>query len=152
VLRPYHTTHIRARIDACQKLNYLRPLQSLFVADQIRRILALASIPASLLTLASLGKLSIPALSIVFALCRQEQLLTTEWSLQRRKTDKIIRCPYCVEDRTFKAMLRHSSGNWFVCDACGHLTFPADPLFNCTCRKCVCLKTMQKNFNPKSIV
>lgn len=77
------------------------------------------------------------------------QTLTMEWSPQRRKTDKIIRCPYCVEDRTFKAMLRHSSGDWFVCNVCGHLSLPSEPCFQCTCGKCVALKTMQEGLSPR---
>jgi hypothetical protein len=75
-----------------------------------------------------------------------------EWSPQRRKTDKIVRCPYCVEDQTFKVMLRHSSGDWFVCDVCGHLAIPEDPFFQCTCAKCIALKAMQENFHHKSSV
>lgn len=62
-----------------------------------------------------------------------------EWSPQRRKTDEIIRCPYCVDDQVFKSMFRHHSGDWFICVQCGHLALPANPLFQCTCGKCVAL-------------
>lgn len=71
-----------------------------------------------------------------------------EWSPQRRKTDKIVRCPYCVEGETFRAMSRHSDGDWFLCVVCGHLALPLDPLFQCTCGKCVALKAkMEESLN-----
>jgi hypothetical protein len=78
------------------------------------------------------------------------QTLTPEWSPQRRETDKLIRCPYCVEEETFKAMFRHHGGDWFVCGVCGHLSLPSDPFFECTCRKCIALRTMQANLNARS--
>lgn len=78
--------------------------------------------------------------------------LAQEWSPQRRKTDKAIRCPYCVEDQGFKTMLRHCSGDWFACSLCGHLALPSDPFFQCTCAKCLALKAVRGNLNPKSSV
>jgi hypothetical protein len=92
------------------------------------------------------------ASSVDFSFFGGNQTLTMEWSPQRRKTDKIVRCPYCVEDQTFKTMLRHSSGDWFVCGVCGHLAIPPDPFFQCTCTKCLALKAMQENFHHKSSV
>jgi hypothetical protein len=50
---------------------------------------------------------------------------------------KNIRCPYCVEDGYFKGMVAQGGGDWYLCSACGHLALPADPLFQCTCSKCV---------------
>jgi hypothetical protein len=43
---------------------------------------------------------------------------------QRRHMPDIIRCPYCVERGHFMQMSARSSGNWFVCDRCGHLAAP----------------------------
>jgi hypothetical protein len=50
-----------------------------------------------------------------------------------------MRCPYCVEHGNFKAMLAQSGGDSYMCVDCGHLAFPASPLFHCTCSKCVTL-------------
>lgn len=62
-----------------------------------------------------------------------------EWLPQRRKSDEIVRCPYCVEGATFRTMFRHMDGEWFTCTECGHLAFPSNPLYRCTCRKCTAL-------------
>jgi len=69
----------------------------------------------------------------------ENRTLDFDWSPQRRKTDEMIRCPYCAEDHTFKAMFRHHAGDWFICVKCGHLALPSSPFFQCTCGKCVAL-------------
>jgi hypothetical protein len=48
----------------------------------------------------------------------------------------IIRCPYCVERGQFMPMSARSDGNWFVCDRCGHLMLPHNPMYKCTCALC----------------
>ncbi len=50
---------------------------------------------------------------------------------------EVIRCPYCVENGNFKAMALQSGEDWYLCDSCGHLSLPSNPLFHCTCGKCV---------------
>jgi hypothetical protein len=54
---------------------------------------------------------------------------------------KIIRCPYCVETGGFRPMTVESKGDWLICEICGHLVFPSNPLFECTCSKCVALRS-----------
>ena len=80
----------------------------------------------------------------------RNRFLAFVWSPQRRKTDDIIRCPYCLEDQTLRAMSRHYTGDWFICVACGHLALPANPFFQCTCGKCVLLMALQDKLNQKS--
>src|SRR3954452_14656723 len=54
-----------------------------------------------------------------------------------------IRCPYCVEGESFKAMVAQgNSGDWHMCVRCGHLILPTNPSFECTCANCVTLKSL----------
>ena len=52
---------------------------------------------------------------------------------------EVIRCPYCVDGIGFKTMAEQPSGDWFVCEDCGHLVLRSNPHFRCTCTKCVAL-------------
>jgi hypothetical protein len=36
-------------------------------------------------------------------------------------------------------MIAQTGGDWYLCGGCGHLVQPANPLFQCTCSKCVVL-------------
>ncbi len=52
-----------------------------------------------------------------------------------------MRCPYCIEGGNFKVMIGQSGAeHWYMCARCGHLTWPTNPFFKCTCAKCVELK------------
>ncbi len=54
-----------------------------------------------------------------------------------------IRCPHCVEGKTFKAMVAQGNGGeWHMCVRCGHLIMPTNPSFKCTCAKCVDLTSV----------
>lgn len=57
---------------------------------------------------------------------------------------KNIRCPYCVEDGSFKLMVPQTGADWFLCGNCGHLDFPSQPTFRCRCTKCVALNPDSK--------
>jgi hypothetical protein len=52
-----------------------------------------------------------------------------------------IRCPYCVENGAFKPMTSQGSGDWWICQQCGHLSLPSKRLFECTCSKCTIAPT-----------
>jgi hypothetical protein len=39
-----------------------------------------------------------------------------------------------------KVMIGQGRGDWYMCARCGHLTLLTDPLFECTCAKCIELK------------
>jgi len=56
-----------------------------------------------------------------------------------------IRCPYCVENGAFKPMTSQGSGEWFVCQKCGHLSLPSKRRFECTCSKCIGAPTHFRN-------
>ncbi|HEV2397746.1 MAG TPA: hypothetical protein VGS27_12445 [Candidatus Sulfotelmatobacter sp.] len=47
-----------------------------------------------------------------------------------------IRCPYCTDGVSFRLMVRQNSGDWYMCQSCGHLSLPSSPLHHCTCSKC----------------
>jgi DNA-directed RNA polymerase subunit RPC12/RpoP len=53
-----------------------------------------------------------------------------------------IRCPYCVEGKSFKAMIARGGGDWYMCVRCGHLMMTKNPSFECTCAKCVTLNSV----------
>jgi hypothetical protein len=75
-----------------------------------------------------------------------------EWVHQRRNVDKIVRCPYCVEGAAFRAMFRHTEGHWLICTECGHLAFPSNQLYRCTCRKCTALTLAIEEPEPRSSI
>ncbi len=53
------------------------------------------------------------------------------------------RCPYCVEGKSFKAMIAQGDGGeWYMCVRCGHLIMRTNPSFECTCAKCVSLTSV----------
>jgi GAF domain len=45
-------------------------------------------------------------------------------------------CPYCTGANSFKAMVAHGGGGWFMCSSCSHVVTPNNPLFKCTCAHC----------------
>jgi hypothetical protein len=51
------------------------------------------------------------------------------------KAITVVRCPYCVLDDEFRAMIVRPGGRC-VCDKCGHSAVPSDKEFTCSCRKC----------------
>jgi hypothetical protein len=57
-----------------------------------------------------------------------------------------VRCPYCVEGKSFKAMVAQGNGGeWHMCVRCGHLIMTKNPSFECTCAKCVSLNSVPVN-------
>ena len=53
----------------------------------------------------------------------------------------VMHCPYCVEGDNFKVMIGQGGAEpWYMCARCGHLTWPTNPFFECTCDKCYELK------------
>jgi hypothetical protein len=34
-------------------------------------------------------------------------------------------------------MMSQGSGDWWICQTCGHLSLPSKRLFECTCSKCI---------------
>jgi hypothetical protein len=38
-------------------------------------------------------------------------------------------------------MTVESKGDCLICEICGHLALPSNPLFECTCSKCVALRS-----------
>ncbi|HVN22266.1 MAG TPA: hypothetical protein VMU05_25995 [Dongiaceae bacterium] len=55
-------------------------------------------------------------------------------------TSNNIRCPYCTDGVSFRPMARQGSGDWYVCQGCGHLSLPSSPVYRCTCSKCSALE------------
>ena len=53
------------------------------------------------------------------------------------KAMNTIRCPYCLENGAFKPMSSQGSGEWWVCQTCGHLSLPSKRFFECTWSKCI---------------
>ena len=52
--------------------------------------------------------------------------------------EEVFRCPYCVLDDEFRAMLQRPE--WFICEQCGHVVLPGDRGFRCSCGRCVELR------------
>jgi len=50
-------------------------------------------------------------------------------------SEKVFRCPYCVEGDQFRPMLQKP--NWFICEQCGHVLLPGDADFKCGCQRCL---------------
>jgi hypothetical protein len=50
---------------------------------------------------------------------------------------QVIQCPYCVEGDDFSVMTPRSGGQWFLCSHCAHVVIPEQPLYQCSCAKCV---------------
>ena len=46
-----------------------------------------------------------------------------------------VRCPYCVTDWEFHAMVAHIDGR-YICNKCGHTTLPSDAEYKCHCQNC----------------
>jgi hypothetical protein len=49
---------------------------------------------------------------------------------------KVPRCPYCASGRAFKPMEVLENGRQ-ICESCGHIVFPEDRAFWCSCQKCL---------------
>jgi hypothetical protein len=50
----------------------------------------------------------------------------------------VMRCSYCIDDGNFKVMVQYRGAEtWYMCPRCGHLALSSNPLFKCTCAKCV---------------
>jgi ribosomal protein S27AE len=47
-----------------------------------------------------------------------------------------VRCPYCVSDLEFFAMVAHVDGR-YICGKCGHTAYPDDATYLCRCPKCL---------------
>jgi hypothetical protein len=47
----------------------------------------------------------------------------------------IVRCPYCVDGKNFRA-LRAASESRYFCEQCGHEVATGEPGFRCECKKC----------------
>jgi predicted RNA-binding Zn-ribbon protein involved in translation (DUF1610 family) len=60
---------------------------------------------------------------------------------RRQPRTSVMRCPYCAESEAFKTMISQSGGDWYMCAGCGHLALLTNPLFECTCSRCVVLRT-----------
>ena len=63
---------------------------------------------------------------------------------QKQAARNIIRCPYCVDDGNFKAMIAPESGEGHICTSCGHVVLPSNPQFECICDKCARFKISMK--------
>jgi Zn ribbon nucleic-acid-binding protein len=59
--------------------------------------------------------------------------------LSRRRTRKVVGCPYCVEGDTFRLMIGHLDGR-FICIQCGYMARADDLQFTCYCPRCLRLK------------
>src|SRR6476660_7964810 len=61
----------------------------------------------------------------------------------------IVRCPYCALGSEFRLMVAHLDGR-FICAQCGHLAFPTNPDFGCSCPNCEALKSkrLRKGLSP----
>lgn len=67
-----------------------------------------------------------------------------ERASSNRRAMNTIRCPYCVENGVFKPMSSQGSGEWWVCQRCGHLSLPSKRFFECTCSKCIGMPTGER--------
>jgi hypothetical protein len=54
-----------------------------------------------------------------------------------RNGERVARCPYCVEAGGFKAMAAVDNAEGHICARCGHMAVPSNPVFECSCAKCV---------------
>jgi hypothetical protein len=57
-----------------------------------------------------------------------------DWTKLHRREN--VRCPYCAEGLDFRLMARQASGDWYLCEGCGHVSLPSSPLYRCICGKC----------------
>jgi hypothetical protein len=65
----------------------------------------------------------------------------TALEIHREPRMPVMRCRYCAEGGNFKVMIGQGGAEtWYMCARCGHLSLPTDPLFKCTCAKCVELR------------
>jgi len=65
------------------------------------------------------------------------------WTSETR--NPTVRCPYCVQNGQFRPMVKPHAVKWLLCAQCGHMTIPSQPLFTCTCHKCLSLAKPERN-------
>jgi hypothetical protein len=46
-------------------------------------------------------------------------------------------------------MTRQGKGDWLICEICGHLALPSEPVFECTCSRCVALRSDTQDGNAR---
>ena len=64
-------------------------------------------------------------------------------------TQKVVRCPYCVLGVQLRPMAPRLDGR-FVCEKCGHVSFPEGTNFTCSCYRCGELHSsrINRDLNP----
>ena len=60
--------------------------------------------------------------------------------------ETVVRCPYCVLENEFRAMLPMTRGK-FGCASCGHLAVPGDTGFQCLCVRCAPMSVLIKRLH-----
>lgn len=51
-------------------------------------------------------------------------------------SEVVVRCPYCVQGKEFRPMLRQLGKKRFVCVGCGHTAVPGPIHSTCHCPRC----------------
>lgn len=64
---------------------------------------------------------------------------------------KNIRCPYCADGIDFRLMVRQGGTDSYVCEACGHLSLPSSPFYQCICKNCGKLETKRQLFSTAAL-
>lgn len=55
-----------------------------------------------------------------------------------------IRCPYCADGTTFRVMVSMGSSDLYFCRACGHVSLPSAPFYQCICENCCKLENRRR--------
>jgi len=126
----------RTHLKLCP-VGTMTPSFVLWQSDSVRgrRVsgLSLAQFDSGMKSVAPRGGVSPPCLGRAGRTALRATLF--KWETKRRE-NKIVRCPYCVEGGEFKVMAQQGADEWFICASCGHLALPSNWLLECTCRKC----------------
>ncbi len=61
----------------------------------------------------------------------------------------VVRCRYCVLDNEFVAMPAYKDGR-FVCIWCAHTVRVDDPMYHCTCRRCLEMTKHHQSIQEKT--
>ncbi len=72
---------------------------------------------------------------------KEDRIVAAVACMRKLSKPEVIRCPYCVEDGQFRVMSVQAGNDWYLCPTCGHLALPSSRLFDCTCGRCVKLKS-----------
>lgn len=64
---------------------------------------------------------------------------------------KVVRCPYCVLGVQFRPMEARLDGR-FVCEKCGHVSFPERTSFQCSCYRCGELNSSRINTDVNPVL